>query len=96
MKTITYAIEVDSGLVISRLNSEIACPVLEFEKIGQDGNYNKPFEYTLEKMPVNTLVGIWNSYKWTKKIPVTLKNVHRKFWGMKPLKIAPQSLQKAI
>ena len=26
------------------------------------------------------------SLKWTRKIPVEIKNIHRKFWGFAPLK----------
>ncbi len=85
IRTIQYAVHSDDGLVISRVGSEVAWPVLDFEKIGQDGDYTKPFEYQLEKMPVITIGREWRLLKWTKKIPVRLKNRHRKFWGFKPL-----------
>ena len=42
--------------------------------------------YELEKMDVIEVAGAsYNSVKWTRKIPTELKNIHRKFWGMKPL-----------
>lgn len=86
-RIITYAYHKDDGLVISRVGNEIAHPVLEYEKIGQNGDFRGPIEYKLEKMPVTVLGGsVWDQYVWTKKIPMWLKNRHRRFWGFKPLK----------
>jgi len=89
---ITYAVNKDDDIVWSRVGSEIACPVLDFEAIGKGGdgfkkgNFNGPIRYELQKFPVHSLAGRdWNRLKWTKKIPKRLKNKHRKFWGFKPL-----------
>lgn len=76
LRTIQYAIHKDDGIVVSRVGRELAWPVIDFQSIGQDGDFTKPFDYNLAKFPL----------RWTKKIPVPLKNRHRKFWGMKPLK----------
>jgi hypothetical protein len=95
-RTIQYAVSRDDGTVWSRVASEIACPVLDFEAIGQGGDgfakgdFNGPINHHLEKFPVHTVSrGEWACLKWTKKVPVALKNLHRKFWGMKPLPVAP-------
>jgi hypothetical protein len=99
-RIITYAYSKDDGIVISRVDSEFACPVLQFEQIGQGGNgyaagdFRGPMNYKLEKFPIHTIGRDWPRYVWTKKIPVRLKNRHRKFWGMKPLK-AKARLMKA-
>jgi len=94
-RNITYAVN-DDGTVYSRVDSEIAVPVLDFDGIGQGGdgfakgNFNGPMRYNLEKFSVHSLAGReWACLRWTKKIPVALKNLHRKFWGMKPLPVAP-------
>lgn len=85
IRIITFAFNKDDGLVVSRVGSEIAVPVLDFEKIGEGGDFTQPFEYHLEKMPITAIGRDWPRYKWTKKIPVELKNRHRAFWGFTPL-----------
>ena len=95
---ITYAIDED-GVVLSRMNGRrelgdnvIAYPVLQFDKIGkgghgfQPGDFNGPMIYKLESMSLFSLhASYWKQLKWTKKIPLRLKNRHRRFWKMKPL-----------
>lgn len=82
MKYLTYAINREDGMVYSRCGSEYAVPVLQFADFGSDGNFTGPIPVKLEK--VQHLYGR-GSLVWTKKVPVRLKNRHRKFWGMKPL-----------
>ena len=84
MKTIKYGIDRDTGLVWSRVGSEVAIPVLQFNKMTPGNNFQTIYE--LEKMDVIEVAGAsYNSVEWTRKIPVELKNKHRKFWGMKKL-----------
>ena len=91
MKTIQYAIHED-GYVVSRVGSEVAWPVLDYDAIGRGGdgypvgNYYGPNRWTLNKIPVHHVGTEWVLLKWTKKIPLSDKNEHRKFWGMKPVK----------
>jgi hypothetical protein len=86
-RIITYAINREDDIVWSRVGDEVAVPVLQYEKLWQDGDFTKPFEYELEKFSVSTIVGYdWRSLQWTKKIPTELKNRHRAFWGFPPLK----------
>ncbi|CAB4182504.1 hypothetical protein UFOVP1439_26 [uncultured Caudovirales phage] len=73
MKTIQYAIDTDTGLTWSRVGSEVAVPVL---------NYPAD-DYTLIKMSV--LYSGTAALKWTRQLPVSLKNYHREFWGMNKL-----------
>jgi hypothetical protein len=92
-KIIQYGIERDTGLVYSQVGSECAGPVLDFAAIGQGGDgyepgdFNGPTRYTLEKMPLRD---VYPYCRWTKKIPVKIKNRHREFWGFKPLKDTDQ------
>ena len=83
MKTIQYGVDRETGMVISRMGSEIAVPVLQYERMLPENNF-KP-QYELEKMDIIAIAQCWNNYKWTKKIPQELKNLHRGFWGMKQL-----------
>lgn len=73
-KIITYAIDNETGLIWSRMDSEVAVPVLDY-----DGDMG----FKLEKHSV--MVTIYADLIWTKKIPVEIKNEHRQFWGMKVL-----------
>lgn len=86
-KRITYAIDSETGLVVSRVGNEVAWPVLNFESMKPENGW--AMTYTLEKFEVNavgyrTLGGL----TWTRKLPLKLKNRHREFWGMKPTKDA--------
>lgn len=83
-RTIRYAIHRDEGTVISQVGDAVAWPVLDYEQIGQDGDFTQPFTYTLERCPVLSVGAEWRRLRWTRKIPVELKNVHRAFWGMPP------------
>jgi hypothetical protein len=86
MRTIQYAVN-SEGHVYSRVGSEVVVPVLDYEKIGEGGDFNQPLTYTLESFPVFALAGReYNSLRWTRKIPLEIKNHHRQFWGMGLLK----------
>lgn len=91
-KTIRYAVDTETGMVISRVESEIAIPVLQFDKMVPENNFQTIYE--LEKMDVIAIAHYWDNYKWTKKIPIEIKNEHRIFWGMKPLKVKNVQEQK--
>lgn len=83
-RTIQYGIDQNTGLVWSRVSSMIALPVLQYDKMGPEDNFQT--KYALEKMDVMEVVGpSYNAVRWTRKIPSQIKNLHREFWGMKPL-----------
>lgn len=85
MRNITYAIDLDTGLVISRVGSELAWPILDYDGMLPENNY--AMNYSLEKTSVYSLAGgCWSALKWTRKIPVEIKNIHRRFWGFRELK----------
>lgn len=101
MKCITYAIydaEDDGPFVVSRVDNKVAWPVLDFAGIGmgglekstgtvyEKGDFRGPTNYDLQAILLHEIKAGWLSLKWTRKIAVSLKNKHREFWGMKPLK----------
>lgn len=92
---IRYAIEPQSGLVWSQVPEEgMAVPVLEYDKIGEGGDFTKPFTYHLEKLTGLCAIGALCEAPgliWTKKIPIGIKNRHRKLWNMKELKAVESS-----
>ena len=85
MRNITYAIDLDTGLVVSRVGSELAWPILDYEGMNSENNFS--LHYYIEKIPVGQISeSCWWGLKWTRKIPVEIKNIHRRFWGFKELK----------
>lgn len=103
MKQICYAVDDEDGLIYSRVGDQVAVPVLDFAGIGmggveketgkvfEKGNFQGPTNYNLEKFPLHSLSPSWGNLRWTKKIPTAVKNLHRAFWGMKPLKADAQA-----
>lgn len=89
-KTIQYGVERETGPVYSRVGSEAAGPVLDFEAIGMGGDgyapgdFRGPVRYSLEKMPLRE---VYPYCRWTRKVPVAVKNLHREFWGFPRLKV---------
>lgn len=83
MQTIQYAIDTETGLVISRVGSELAWPILDYDGMWPDNNYT--MKYHLEKLSI-TASYCRNLLKWTRKIPKAIKNTHREFWGFPLLK----------
>jgi hypothetical protein len=84
MRTLTYAIDTETGQVISRMDSKVAIPVLQYGDIKPENGFQTT--YKLEEVDVIAIASSWHNYKWTRKIPISIKNAHRKFWGFKPLK----------
>lgn len=95
MRNIQYAFHRDDGSVISRVGSEVAWPVLDFMAIGrggggfEPGNFHGPMNYNLARKSVHGIGREWDRLVWTKYVPTQLKNLHREFWGMKPLPTEP-------
>ena len=89
MRIITYAYDPETGCVYSRFivdgnTKGFAIPVLDFVGMTPENNFAP--SYTLERF-YSLCLAEWNRVIWTKKIPVSIKNLHRIFWGMKPLAI---------
>lgn len=84
MKTIMYAIDKKTGHIISRVDSEIAIPVLQYRDMKPENNFQT--DYKLEKIPIINIPIGYSKLKWTCKVPLYIKNKHREFWGMKLLK----------
>lgn len=88
-KRIRYGIDSEGFVVSQRLDTNhIACPVLDYEHMTPKNKYE--IKYRLEMVDVMelALIGEWELIRWTRKIPIEIKNRHREFWGMKPLKEA--------
>lgn len=87
MNQIRYAIDYATGEVVSRLGDEYAWPILDYEAIGRDGDYQAPLTFDLRRVPIREAYG--NPLYHTKRIPTGIKNAHRAFWGLPPVKPIP-------
>ena len=86
MRTIQYGIDPQTYQVWSRVGSEVAVPVLDFESGTFVNNFT--MDTRIEKFSVFAVASDWNYLKHTRKIPIEIKNIHRKFWGFKELKFS--------
>jgi len=84
MKTIQYGIDKNTGLVWSRVGSTVAIPILDYEDMTSHNNF-QTISY-LEKFNIIDVCTELQFIKWTKKIDISMKNIHRHFWGFKPLR----------
>ena len=51
-------------------------------------DFNGPMWYNLEKVYLFDMTpGQYARLRWTRKIPLEIKNYHRAFWGMKAVKM---------
>ena len=87
-RIITYAVDRETGWIISRVGSEIAHPVYQFGDFGTDGDFTGMIPVKLETFSIysDSFRRNWNQYRWTKKIPVETKNLHRAYWGFSLLR----------
>ena len=82
---ITYAIEPNTELVWSKVGCEFAIPTLDYDKMMPENDFEA--DYHLEKVRIPSLSpDTLMLLRWTRKIPIDLKNRHRSFWGFKPLR----------
>lgn len=82
-KTIQYMVE-SSGTVWSRVGDKVALPVVDYDGMTPENNYR--LDYKLEAFSVFDAGVRLVELTGTRKIPLRLKNFHRKFWGMTPIK----------
>ena len=93
-RIITYAVDREEGWIISRVGPEIAHPVYQFADFGTDGDFTGEIPVELDRFSIYDLQP-WGRYRWTKKIPVEVKNLHRAYWGFPLLRLRAASLLKS-
>jgi len=86
-RRIKYGIDTETGLVWSKIGSEVAVPILNYPAMTPANNFQT--SYFLEKMDVLKTLPSIKYVNWTRKIPLSIKNIHREFWGMKKLTRKP-------
>ena len=97
-KNIQYFRDIQTGLLITRVGSYVAIPVIDLLKTLPKENgdyYNFKEQFPLEKHDVISVVKWYNSLisisrnDIRKRYSIEWINYHREFWGMK--KINPES-----
>lgn len=82
MRTITYAKDLGTGYVCSRVGDEMCIPIIDFSDMGPEDNF--AIKSHLERIPFLDVV-LHVNLLHTRKIPREIKNEHRAFWGMRLL-----------
>jgi len=80
--SIQYGIDLDTGYYVSRTREGVCLPIIDFANMIPDDGFE--IKLFLEKHNAFEVLPHMN-IKWTRKIPVETKNIHREFWGMKAL-----------
>lgn len=86
IKNITYGVDPLNGAIYARYDNRIAFYELEYDKMQFDNKF--AITYKLAECHVFDICtsAEWKRLKWTKKIPIEIKNQFRAFFGFKLLK----------
>jgi len=80
-KTIRYAFDLETGLTVSRVGDEVA-----FYELDYPFTKNPMCHLTkLSSAEVCSVADWLDGLVWTRKMEISDKNEHRKFWNMKLL-----------
>jgi hypothetical protein len=79
--TIQYGIDTSSGMIWSQYQSYVAVPVLQTGKMTSKNSFVPIFEF--EVFDLCELEGSMVTIKWTRHVSNKIKNIHRKFWGLR-------------
>ena len=72
--------------VISGLGDKLLWPILDYEGMKPENNFQITYNLTIIDADFTTLRDLYTRGKGTRKIPLEIKNEHRKLWGLKPVK----------
>lgn len=85
---IRYGIDHETRVVVSQnlQTGEICWPMVDFGNMTPNDGFCMKWTMgeTLDPLEV---VDSLHSVQWTRKIPTALKNLHREYWGLKPINI---------
>ena len=87
MKQLRYGFLGYTNFVVSYNpnTDEYAMEVVEYGEATYENGFE--METHLEKFPGSIYHQYqYSDFQWTKKIPLEVKNWHRRFWGLKPVK----------
>lgn len=83
-RKIEYAIDTETGLTWSKVGEVMAMPVMTQELM--DDRIGRYPEYTLRKVNVLQVPLMHQHLNWTEELPTSIKNYHRRHWGLRKLR----------
>jgi len=89
MKNITYG--VDGETFYARCGDRIAFFELNYVDMKQENGFESTYKIS-EFNVLSVRAGTWDNIRWTKKIPLVIKNKFRKHFKLSELKMTPSYL----
>jgi len=86
MKNITYG--VDGETFYARCGDRIAFFELNYVDMKQENGFESTYKIS-EFNVLSVRAGTWDNIRWTKKIPLVIKNKFRKHFNLPELKMTP-------
>lgn len=86
MTHLSFAIHYEGDHWICRQDDRIIYPSINYEGMKPENKFEADPAYFLEKTTIWDFMSFFDQYKFTKKIPLSIKNEFRAFLGMKPAK----------
>lgn len=86
MKNITYGVGNDS--FYSRCGDRVALFELDYNNMKPENNFESSYKITDYNI-FDLHSSEFDNIRWTKKIPLSIKNMFRKYFGMQELKMKP-------
>ena len=80
-RPINFAVDLQTGLVYSRVGTEVAVP---YPKHGKGLRMAGTFEmnYELQRFPLYSIQHKWGQLHFSQNIPLRIQNYHRQFWRL--------------
>ena len=82
----TFTLDMELGVLTAWNGGKVCVPVLEFDKIGEGGDFNQPFTFTLELMDSSVMWGQHYKRVGRTKVPARMKEIFRRAFAGEVLK----------
>jgi len=86
MRNITYGVDGES--FYARCGDRVAFLELDYVNMTKENNFESKY-IIFDVFIHNILPDVWNDIRWTKKIPLSIKNQFRKYFKLPELKMTP-------
>jgi hypothetical protein len=83
---LTFTLDMDLGVLIAWNGGKVCVPVLEFDKIGENGDFTKPFTFDLQLMDSSVMYGQYYKRVSRNKVPKRMKDIFKRAFAGEVLK----------